>query len=880
FIDHHGIEKGSSWMTVIREAASTSQVMVVVLSPSYPLRHWCMVELDLAMKSVKAGAKITIIPVYYGINSDKDLTVKDEWKEEWAKMQDKEKEGVDVERWEKNLIALKEKQGCFLRHFADKKKDRQTKLKEQVAEAVLKLLSSKPQELQQRLPVPSLQPMHGYVEDLRPGLLNELKASVLGEDGSLKVILCVHGEGGLGKTVLARAVALDQDVRRHFTSRIIWVSIGQKADILDLQAKFLHDLDLQRGEISLKSETEGREAIHVALKRLHDPCLIVLDDVWAADAVTAFACDAGSLPQSVRVLVTTRSEDIAQSCDAKALMINGLTLEQSLNLIAEVTKTNVEDLKQIETVGAAIEKLGGNTLGVQLVSRLVAKSRAITWSNVLGKMEKWEGDVKTIRDNPDLDRVNKHHTSVFACLAMSLDDLRQNSEEVARDCLRTGTLAAGAVVPLDVLRSLWAFQDDVDAQELIDELASRHLILPHFGYDESITGLSLHSLQAAFYAHKLRDGEGISAVHEALLCRVRESCLAVPEDKPHDTSWVGIALEAPYMGQHMPHHLLGVLQSESGVSDEWLAVSDMVLDQMIDKGQYFGLVEDMGTMTLAVKEKALGVDHPDYATTLHNLARLLHYQGKYAAAEPLYRGVLAVREKALGVDHPKYASTLNNLAGLLLEQGKYDAAEPLYRRALEVSEKALGVDHPKYAATLNNLANLLEAQGKYDAAEPLYRRALAIRKKALGVDHPKYAATLNNLANLFEAQGKYDAAEPLYRRALAVYEKALGVDHPDYATMLNNLAELFKAQGKYDAAEPLYRRALAVKEKALGVDHPDYAATLHDLAELLKAQGKYDAAEPLYRRALAVEEKALGVDHPEYASTQHNLAGLLKAQEK
>ncbi|CAM9592167.1 unnamed protein product, partial [Chrysoparadoxa australica] len=811
FIDHE-IEKGRPYRTDIREAASTSRVMVVVLSPRYPERYWCMVELDLAMK---AGAEINILPVYYGISNGNDLTVKDKWKEEWKKMQDEGKEGVDLERWENNLRALEGMQGFMLEHFVGKAA--QTKLKKNVAKKVRKLLPST--ELPQRLPVPSLQPMHGYIEDLRPGFLSELKSFALGQEGSLQAISCMHGEGGLGKTVLARALALDQDVKRHFNSHIIWVSIGQKADILDLQTKILHDLDPLRGEFSLKSQTEGTEAIRVALKRLHDPCLIVLDDVWAADAVTAFACDARSLPENVRVLVTTRKEYIAQSCDAKALMINGLTLEQSLELIAEVTKTNVEDLKQIETVGRVIEKLGGNTLGVQLVSRLVDKSKAITWSNVLGKMEKWEGDVQAIRDNPDLDHANKHHISVFACFAMSLDDLRQTSEEQARDCLRTGALAAGAVVPLDVLCSLWGCEDDLDAKELIDELSSRHLVSLHFGDNESIIGLSLHNLQAEFYAHKLRDGEGLPAVHETLLCRVRESCCAEQKDKPHDTSWVRIALEDTYMGQHLPHHLLGVLQSKNGVSDEWLAISDEVLDQMKHKGRYFGLTEDMANITLAVKEKTLGVDHSSCATTLHNLAGLLEARGKYDAAESLYRRALAIKEKALDVDHPSYAATLHTLAGLLLAQGKYDAAEPLCRSALAVTEKALGVDHPDYAATLQNQALLLEAQGKYDAAESLCRRALAVQEKALGVDHPSYAPTLQNLAGLLVAQGKYDAAEPLYRRALAVYEKALEVDHPDYATTLHNLAGLLEAQGKYYAAEPLYGRALAVYEKALGVDH-------------------------------------------------------------
>ncbi|CAN0037079.1 unnamed protein product, partial [Chrysoparadoxa australica] len=43
----------------------------------------------------------------------------------------------------------------------------------------------------------------------------------------------------------------------------------------------------------------------------------------------------------------------------------------------------------------------------------------------------------------------------------------------------------------------------------------------------------------------------------------------------------------------------------------------------------------------------------------------------------LYRSALAVVEKALGVDHPSYATTLHNLAGLLEAQGKYEAAEQM-----------------------------------------------------------------------------------------------------------------------------------------------------------------------------------------------------------
>lgn len=40
-------------------------------------------------------------------------------------------------------------------------------------------------------------------------------------------------------------------------------------------------------------------------------------------------------------------------------------------------------------------------------------------------------------------------------------------------------------------------------------------------------------------------------------------------------------------------------------------------------------------------------------------------QGNYDEAEPLFTRALAIREKALGPEHPDVASSLNNLAVLL-----------------------------------------------------------------------------------------------------------------------------------------------------------------------------------------------------------------------
>ena len=54
------------------------------------------------------------------------------------------------------------------------------------------------------------------------------------------------------------------------------------------------------------------------------------------------------------------------------------------------------------------------------------------------------------------------------------------------------------------------------------------------------------------------------------------------------------------------------------------------------------------------------------------LARLYCAQGKYDEAVPLHERALAIREKALGPDHPDTGQSLNNLAFLYQAECKYD----------------------------------------------------------------------------------------------------------------------------------------------------------------------------------------------------------------
>jgi tetratricopeptide (TPR) repeat protein len=88
------------------------------------------------------------------------------------------------------------------------------------------------------------------------------------------------------------------------------------------------------------------------------------------------------------------------------------------------------------------------------------------------------------------------------------------------------------------------------------------------------------------------------------------------------------------------------------------------------------------------------------ADLLGAVADYFHGRAAYSHARPLYERALAIRETALGPDHPQTANSLGDLALLLLDQGDYAGARPLVERGLAIRETALGPDHPSTATSL------------------------------------------------------------------------------------------------------------------------------------------------------------------------------------
>jgi tetratricopeptide (TPR) repeat protein len=136
-------------------------------------------------------------------------------------------------------------------------------------------------------------------------------------------------------------------------------------------------------------------------------------------------------------------------------------------------------------------------------------------------------------------------------------------------------------------------------------------------------------------------------------------------------------------------------------------------------------------------------DHPDTtainpditAWLLDRAATYQHTHGHPAAARPLFERALRIREASYGPDHPEVATTLHNLAWTLRKLGRPAQAQPLAERALRIREASYGPDHPWVATTLYNLARTLRELGRPAQAQPLAGRVLSIREASYGLDH-------------------------------------------------------------------------------------------------------------------------------------------------
>jgi serine/threonine protein kinase/tetratricopeptide (TPR) repeat protein len=282
--------------------------------------------------------------------------------------------------------------------------------------------------------------------------------------------------------------------------------------------------------------------------------------------------------------------------------------------------------------------------------------------------------------------------------------------------------------------------------------------------------------------------------------------------------------------------------------------------------------EKAHTKARAVRESALGPDHPDTLQSRNNLARTYHAAGRTAEAIALQERTLRLSEAKLGPDHPHTLQSRYNLADAYRDVGRTAEAIALQERTLKLSEAKLGPDHPHTLTSRNNLALAYLDAGRAAEAVALLEATLKLREAKLGPDHPGTLISRDNLASAYYAAGRTAEAIRLHEATLRLQEAKLGPNHPDTLISRNNLANAYLAAGRTDEAVALHEQTLKLMETKLGADHPTTLASRNNLANAYYAAGRTAEALALYEATLKVCESNLGPDHPSTLTSRNNLA--------
>ena len=249
----------------------------------------------------------------------------------------------------------------------------------------------------------------------------------------------------------------------------------------------------------------------------------------------------------------------------------------------------------------------------------------------------------------------------------------------------------------------------------------------------------------------------------------------------------------------------------------------------------------------------------------------------------------ATKDK-LGIEHPDVANILDNLADAYVIQGDYDKAESKYKQALEIRKKLQHQNPIDVTVSFIKLAQVYKLQECYGDAETFFRVALAQKKNRLGEKHLDVVKIMNDLGIVLLAQKFYGEAEALLVKALELTKKLSGdkpVGHSrsakppqryrslEIAESHNSLGLFHYWKQHYEKAEKLLTAALEIRKNILGSEHIDVIASLNNLATVYQSQEFYQEAKVLYTEALETAEKILGEEHPKTQVISQNLKKCL-----
>jgi tetratricopeptide (TPR) repeat protein/transcriptional regulator with XRE-family HTH domain len=659
--------------------------------------------------------------------------------------------------------------------------------------------------------------------------LHVLIAEVVDGEGititGTRIQVAIQGMGGIGKTYLARELAME--LYDSFPGGVIWIDFGpQTIGEQSAQGLLRHLASYAFGGTPpvgrLYPDLVAAWLAEMAPGRL----LVIFDDVWHQEPLRILS---QALPTNTMQLVTTRDANIARALSGKVFMLDRLSLEDGLTLLEDRLGSERDDMEYRADLEKLVRMLDGHPLALDIAAALLAK-RKIYQQPLKQLLENLERDVgHGYLANLRLPASEERDYGLEKSLALSYQLLDTERQRLFRIL---GAFSAGEPISVQAAATVWGAENQDTARTALFDLADLGLLTE----TEELEDLhyQLHPLLHS-YARALLEREG----------ELEQACWAHAQYYT-DMSRRAVAAtprDYPLLDQHFQNILLALQWTSEKEPALFALLLDTVSQFLLLRGQVTLLETYLPKAVAAAQTvgnsrlsgsllKSLG----DLENRLGNIDQALAH---YDAALPLCR---------IERDHLGEANVLRSLGDLERRLGNidqarahYDAALPLYR----VERDRLG--EANLLRSLGDLESHLdkfdEARQFYDAALPLYR----MERDRLGEANllTSLGDLERRLGNLDQARAHYDAALPLYRAER---------DRLGEANLLTSLGDLERRLGNidqarqfYDAALPLYR----MERARLG----EVNLLLHlgnlerHLGNFSQARTYYEEVLPLYRQA-------------------------------
>jgi tetratricopeptide (TPR) repeat protein len=473
------------------------------------------------------------------------------------------------------------------------------------------------------------------------------KLEAISQNFKAKKRVYIRGAGGIGKSAVALEYARSH--KQEDYDVIWWINAADQTEVQRGFKEFAIRLKL----VNLYKQPDDEIILRIVQEWLDDNSrwLFIYDN---ADVEDVSKWLGQYLPHSNtgNVIVTTTSS-VFSAYEEIELM----TFEESeaLDFLIKRTKKNDEKTK------ALAECLGYFPLALEQAGAYLCTTR-MTYEKYIAKYEEKLEHVKNL---------THYDKSIYATLQISIDKLEKNGAE---QMLNLCAYFAPDRIPISLFDESKVFPEtlkvNTDIHDMVGELAKYSLL----NYDKDDFNL--------FYVHRLLQK-------------------TVQRKHKEDTQWLSRCLDM----------VCGVFGYEFGDTSS--------MDAFVQNVSHVLKIAQYAERTFANDEGA----QKKIAWLYSEAGEGFNCGGQYNEAVELYKKALDIRERVLGKDHQDTATTYNNIASVYDNQGKYEQALELCKKALDIRERGLGKNHPGTAATYNNIALVYSNQGKYEQALGWYEKA-------------------------------------------------------------------------------------------------------------------------------------------------------------